>query len=144
MLRVLVPEVKRPVRASGAEGAVLRMERDGVDGVDIADILVVGGLLTVAFEGEVVALVFVVHILDCAAAFYASNRKSGAVCEGADDPRLPFQRRLHLFKRGCRVLEVDDVDPTFCCADDEHLVASYVHGVDSVFTLETRDGLLLP
>lgn len=53
MLGVLVPEVEGAVGAGGAEGAVLRMEGDGVDAVDVALVARVGGRLAVAFEGEV-------------------------------------------------------------------------------------------
>lgn len=53
MLGVAVPEVEGAVAAGGAEGAVLWVEGDGVDGVHVRDIPCVGGRLPVAFEGEV-------------------------------------------------------------------------------------------
>ena len=56
MLCVLVPEVECAVRSGGAEGAVLRVERDGVDGVDAGDVAVGGVLLAMAFEGEIEAV----------------------------------------------------------------------------------------
>lgn len=58
MLRVLVPEVKGTVAAGGAEGAVLRVEGDGINGVDFCG--VAGGAvgLAVALEGEVFAASF--------------------------------------------------------------------------------------
>jgi hypothetical protein len=55
MLCVLVPEVEGAVGAGGAEGAVLRVEGDGVDGVDFGHVALGGVLLAVAFEGEVEA-----------------------------------------------------------------------------------------
>lgn len=45
---VLVPEVKRPVRAGGAEGTVDGVEGDGIDRVDFA--AVVGWWFAVAFK----------------------------------------------------------------------------------------------
>lgn len=53
VLRILVPEMERAVAAGGAEGAVHRVERDGVDAVDFGDVAVGGVGLPVAFEGEV-------------------------------------------------------------------------------------------
>ena len=53
VLGVLVPEVECAVAAGGAEGAVYRVEGDGVDGVDFGDVALGGVGLAVAFEGEV-------------------------------------------------------------------------------------------
>jgi len=53
VLGVLVPEVEGTVGAGGGEGAVLRVEGDGVYGVDFCDVAVGGVLLAVALEGEV-------------------------------------------------------------------------------------------
>lgn len=53
VLGVFVPEVECAVGAGGAEGAVLRVEGDGVDGVDFCDIALRGVVLAVTFEGEV-------------------------------------------------------------------------------------------
>ena len=139
---VFIPEVEGPVGAGGAEGAVDGVKGDGVDGVDVAG--VVDGVAAVAFEGEVVALVFVVDVLDGAAAFDAADGKSRAVSEGADDARLPLEGRLDGFEEGGGVLEVDDLDPALRRADDEHLVPAHVHAVDALFALEAGDGLLLP
>jgi hypothetical protein len=55
VLCVLVPEVEGAVGARGAEGAVLRVEGDGVDRVDFGHVALGGVLLAVAFEGEVEA-----------------------------------------------------------------------------------------
>lgn len=55
VLSVLVPEVEGTVGAGGAEGAVLRVERDGVDRIDLGNVAVGWVLLAVAFEGEVEA-----------------------------------------------------------------------------------------
>ena len=141
MFGVLVPEVESAVGAGGAEGAVDGVEGDGVDGVDVAG--VVDGVAAVAFEGEVVALVLVVDVLDGAAAFDAADGKSRAVSEGADDARLPLEGRLDGFEEGGGVLEVDDLDPALRRADDEHLVPAHVHAVDTLLALEAGDGLLL-
>lgn len=55
VLGVLVPEVECAVAAGGAEGAVLRVEGDGIDGVDFGDVALGGVGLAVAFKGEVEA-----------------------------------------------------------------------------------------
>ena len=90
MLRILIPEMERAVATGGAEGAVLRVERDGVDGVDVADVAGVRWWLAVAFEAEVRAVVFFLDILDGAAAFNAANSEAGRVSEAGDYARLPF------------------------------------------------------
>ena len=55
VLGILVPKVEGAVAAGGAEGAVLRVEGDCVDRVDVGGVAagVGGGGLAVAFEGEV-------------------------------------------------------------------------------------------
>lgn len=51
VLRVLVPEVERAVATGRAEGPVLRVERDVVDGVHLGRVAL--GRVAVALEGEV-------------------------------------------------------------------------------------------
>jgi len=51
-----VPEVECAVGTSGAEGAVDGVEGDGVNGVDLRDVVL--GWVAVAFEGEVRAASF--------------------------------------------------------------------------------------
>ena len=50
VLSVLVPEVESTVGAGGAECAMLRVEGDGVDGVDLCNVALGGVLLAVALE----------------------------------------------------------------------------------------------
>ena len=57
MLCVLVPEVEGAIAAGGAEGAMLRVEGNGVDGIDVGDVALVGCVLSVALETEVGAAV---------------------------------------------------------------------------------------
>lgn len=56
MLSVFVPEVEGAVGAGGAEGAVHRVERDGVDRVHVRRMGAVGRGFPVAAEGEVGAV----------------------------------------------------------------------------------------
>lgn len=90
---VLVPEVEGSVTAGGAKGAVLRVEGDGVHGVDITDIIGCARArgLAVAFEGEVGGGVFVFDVLDGAAAFNAADCEAHGVYEAADDSCLVFE-----------------------------------------------------
>jgi hypothetical protein len=55
VLCVLVPEVEGTITTGGAEGAVLRVEGNGVYGVNFGDVARRRILLAVAFEGEVEA-----------------------------------------------------------------------------------------
>ena len=95
------------------------------------------------FEAEVIALVFLLDVLNRTAALDTAHGEPCPVGEGAHDARLPLQRGLDGFEERGRVFEVDDVDPAFCRADNEHFVAAHVHRVDAVFAFEGGDGLLL-
>ena len=134
VFRILVPEVKRAVRPARAECAVYGMEGDGIDGEYVGDVARVGWCDAVAFEAEIVGLVFFLDVLDGAAALDAADGETRRVREAGHDARLPLQRRLHGFVDGTWVVEVDDVTPALSCADDEELVA-HVHGVDAVLAL---------
>lgn len=68
------------------------VEADGVDRVDLLCVACVGWCLAVAFEGEVVRLVFFFNVLYCAAAFDAADGEAGCVGETGHDAGLPFQR----------------------------------------------------
>lgn len=86
-----------------------------------------------ALEAEVVGLVFLLHVLNCASSFDAANCEAAGVCEAADDSCLPLQRTLKALVERPRVVQVDDVAPSVCCADNEELVAD-VHSVDAILT----------
>ena len=87
---VFVPKVERAVGAGGAERAVLWVEADGVDAVDVADIARVGWRLPVALEAEVGARVFLLHVLDRAPSFDAAHREPCRVGEARHHAGLPF------------------------------------------------------
>lgn len=142
MFGVLVPEVKGPVAAGSTEGAVHGVEGDGVDGVDVT--AVVDRVTTVAFEAEVVALVFVVDVLDSASALDTPHREPGPICEGTHNPRLPFQWRLNRLEKCGRILEINDLNPALRGSNDEHLIPAHVHAVDAFLALDAGNGLLLP
>lgn len=48
MLGDSVPKVKRTVRASSTKGTMLRMEGDGIDGIDVCHVILRG--VAMAFE----------------------------------------------------------------------------------------------
>lgn len=53
VLGVLIPEVEGAVATGCAEGSMFGVEGDGVDGVDVCDVALVGDVLAVALETEV-------------------------------------------------------------------------------------------
>jgi len=140
---VLVPEMECSVAACCAEGTVDGVEADGVNGEDIANVAVVGWCLAMALETEVVAGILVVDVLNSTAALYTAHRKASTIAKSTDHTCLPFEGRLNGFEEGGGVLEVDDVDPAFCGANDEHLVTANVHGVDALFGIDCCNGRLL-
>ena len=90
MFCIFIPEMKCAVRASSAKGTMDRMEADCVDAIDVTDIPLRWGGLSVAFEAEVGGRVFVFNILYCAATLYAADSKAAAIAKAGDDARLPF------------------------------------------------------
>jgi hypothetical protein len=109
VLGVLVPEVEGAVATGGAEGAVDRVEGDCVDRVYFGDIALGGVGLAVALEGEVQAFegleqcsgqlregeglpgVFILDVLNCAAAFDRSYCEARRVAEARHYACLPLQ-----------------------------------------------------
>lgn len=138
VLGVLVPEVEGAVATRRAERTVDRVEGDGVDGVDVADIAVVRWRLTVALETEVRAGVLVLDVLNGAATFDTAHGKARRVGEAADYPRLPLQGGLHSLVELGGVVEVDDVDVSVSCTDDQELVLD-VHRVDTLLAFHSGD-----
>lgn len=138
MLGILIPEVEGTVATRSAERTVDRVEGDGVDGVDVADIAVVRWRLTVALETEVRAGVLVLDVLNGAATFDTAHGKARRVGEAADYPRLPLQGGLHSLVELGGVVEVDDVDVSVSCTDDQELVLD-VHRVDTLLAFHSGD-----
>lgn len=79
VLRILIPEVESTVRTSSAEGAVNGVERDSVNGVDIADIAVCGRGFTVALEGEVGGGILLLDVLNSTAALDGADREARGI-----------------------------------------------------------------
>lgn len=127
--------MESPVTACGAECAVLRMERYGVDGVDISVVDAAGSGGAVAFEGEICAAIFFLDVLDRASTFYASDGEAAPVVEAGHDSSLPFQWRLDGFVKFSRVAEIYDVDIAVCgCNDKEG-----IHDIETVDTFLACD-----
>lgn len=116
------------------------VERDGVDGVDVALVARAWRCDAVAFEAEVLRGVLLLDVLDGAAALDAADCEARRVLETLHGARLPFEWTLYLFVEDSRIIEADDVHEAVRGADDEELVAG-VHSVDAVLALDRRDGL---
>ena len=94
MFCIFVPEMECPVRACRAECAVLRVETYSVDAVYVAYIARIWWGLSVAFETEIGARVFIFDVLDRTAAFDTAYCEASGVREAGHYPCLPFQGRL--------------------------------------------------
>lgn len=142
MLGLAVPEVECTVRASSAERAMLRMEGDGIDGIDIGLIFVVGRGLSMALEREVVRGVAFFDVLNCAATFDTADREAVVVgCEAGDHAGLKFQWRLNGLVECVGLVEVDDIEVTVGRAHNQEL-ALCIHGVDALLTIDRRGRLV--
>lgn len=117
MFGVFVPEVKGSIAASGAESAMNRVERDSIDGIDVIDVALVWGCLSMTFEAEVRARVLVLHVLNSTAALDTANSKPRSICEAADYSRLPLERGLHSFVEFGGIVEIDDVNVSVCSSN---------------------------
>ena len=142
VLCILIPEMEGTVTASGAESAMDRVKGDVVNGVDVADVALVGRGLAVTFEAEVGARVLIFDILDGTAALDTTDGKPGGIDEAAYHPRLPLKRGLHSLVEFGGVVEVDDVDVPVCRTNHQEL-AFYVHSVYPFLALNrgNRGGL---
>lgn len=110
MFGVFVPEMEGSIAAGGAERAMNRVERDSIDGINVIDIALVWGCLSMTLEAEVRARVLVFHVLNSTAALNAANSKTCGICKAADYSRLPLERGLHSLVEFGGVVEIDDID----------------------------------
>ena len=131
VLGVFVPEMERAVTAGGAECAVDRVEGYVVDAEDVADVALIGWCDAVALEGEIEGGVFVFHVLNRAAALYATDSEAVGLLEARNYSRLPFQRGLYRLVELRRLVEIDDVDIAVCRRYHEHCVFR-VHAIYSL------------
>jgi len=76
--RIFVPEVDRPVGAAGREGTVDGVELNIVHRVDLRLVLRSRGLFAVAFEGEVVLGILILHVLNRYTSLHGANGKAVA------------------------------------------------------------------
>lgn len=157
MLGVFVPEMKGAVRAGCAEGAVHRVEGDGVDAEDVGHVACGRRRLSVTFEGKVGAnalrgsvrkldgwprvgkevelpAVFILDVLDRTTAFDAADCEARAIAEAADHACLPFQRALHGFVELGGFVEVDNVDVAVRSCHHQQFIDD-IHTVDSFLTV---------
>lgn len=79
VLRILIPEVESTVGTCSAEGAVNGVERDSVNGVDIADVAVCGRGFTVTLEGEVRGGILLLDVLNSTAALDGADREARGI-----------------------------------------------------------------
>ena len=139
VLCILIPEVEGTVTTSGTESAMNRVEGDVVDGVDVADVALVGWGLAVAFEAEVGARVLILDVLDGTAALDTTDGEPGGIDEAAYHPRLPLKWGLHGLVEFGGVVEIDDVDVPVCRTNHQEL-ALYVHSVHPFLALNRGNG----
>lgn len=147
------------VGPSSGEGAVGRVEGDCVHTEDVG-VCGAAAWLSVTLEGKVHAKsrldktlvwayrgwipgVFLVHVLDRAAALNATHREAARVRETADNARLPLQWALDGLEYLVRVLDVDDIDVSLRSTDNQQTLL-YVHRVHPLLHRHSRRRLLLP
>lgn len=133
-----VPKVEGSVGASGAEGAVLRMEGDGVDGVDVGHVTLRRVAMTL--EGKVGARILILNILNCTPPLNAADGKTVSLGKAAYDSGLPFEGTLGGFIEFGGLVEGDNVDVSVGRTNHEEL-SFYVHCVHALLTLDGRDGI---
>ena len=93
-------------------------------------------------DGGEVPGVFFFDVLNSASTLYASDRKAGRVTEAGDTSSLPFEGALKCLVEFCRRVEIDNVDVSVRCCDDEHFVF-FVHAIDPLLTVDRSHGRLL-
>lgn len=91
MLGILVPEMEGTVATCSAEGAVDRMEGDGIHRVNVVDISLVWRSFAMTLEAEVGTRVLVLNILNGATSFDTANSETSGIRKAADYPCLPLE-----------------------------------------------------
>jgi len=142
VLCILVPEVKGTVASCSAEGSVYRVEVDRVHRVDVGCVSLVGYVLTMTLETEVRAGILLFDVLNSASAFYATDGESSRVGKAGYGSGLPLEGALKLLVEFRWLSEVNDVDPSLCSTNDEHLILD-VHTVDTILTFQSSSRCLL-
>ena len=124
----LVPEVEGAVGSRGGEGAERRVEGDRVDSIYL-------GVLAVAFEGKVLTLVRLVHVVHRHSALDRAEAEAALVGEAGDSARLELERGDDRAEDLPRVVQVDDDYLPIGGRRDEKL-ALHVDRVDALRELE--------
>ena len=157
VLGVFVPEVEGAIATGCGEGAMLGVEGDGVDGVDLGDVALGGVLLSVALEGEVQAAkhvskswaiasnvnipgVLILDVLNRAASLDTADCEARSVGEATDNTCLPLERADDGLVNLGGFVQVDHVDVSLSGCDNEQLVLD-VHAVNAVLAVQCANGL---
>lgn len=90
----------------------------------------------IAWEGEDVRRILILHVLNGASTLDRANSKTLRVVEAAHHAGLPFERALHRLVELAGILQVDDVDVTISGSDHEQVVA-HIHGIDTFLSLHS-------
>ena len=122
---------------------MLRVEGDGVDRVDVADVAVTGRGLAMAFEREIGRGVFLLDVLDGTSTLNTSYCKPRGVGEARHHSRLPLQRALYCLIEIRRFVQVHNIDIAVRGADDEKLVTR-IDAVDALLARDRGDGVGRP
>lgn len=132
------------VTSNCCEGAMNRMERDIVHWEDILESIVVRGVGTMTFEGEVVFGIGCLHVLDGNAAFDGSETEAHRlvafrfVGENRHASMLILQRSVDGFILARLGFERVDEYSTVRCAHDRHWI-EYISTVNPFLELDVHD-----
>lgn len=129
VLGVLVPEMEGAVATGSAESAMLRVERDVVDRVDVCDVAL--RWVAMALEGEIASSILLFHVLDSTTSLDTADSKARGIGEATDNTGLPLERALQSLIEFERIRQVDDVDVSVGGSHHKKVVAD-IHRVDAL------------
>lgn len=158
VLRVLIPEMKRAIRSCRTERAVLGMDRDGIDGMRLDNI--VDSRIAMTFEGEVrsalvsggttsasafeefrdLPCILLLDVLDGASSFNTPDGEPITFLKAADCSCLPVQRALDGFVYVLWFRQVNDMDILTGRGHDTEVFFN-VHGIHALLDIERNSGL---
>ena len=128
LLAVFVPEVVLAIGASSDKGSVHWMKLDGVDSPNA----VPTGLVSVALEGEVLALKTVIDMVHSHPPLNGANQVASGVWKAGYASGLELEGRLQLLDNSTRVAEVEDLDAPVGQTHHKQWCA-HIHPINSVW-----------
>ena len=136
LLVVLIPKVDDTVTSNGRKCAVLPLESNTIDRVDV-------GIMAMTLERKRLLAGYFLQVVNTNSAFDTAHSKAVGIRKARNAPRLVFQRRVFATELARLLLTVVCNNLTTPRSDHEQIVFN-VHVVYLVGQIKDPNGVLLP